>query len=81
MGQCQGMETFFDNKTAVGDLKAYRKKGPSKTTRMLIDALKAQGVEDMTLLDIGGGVGAIQHELLNSGAGLWLILVISNSLL
>jgi len=67
--QCQGMETLFDDKTATNDLKAYRKKGPSKTTRMLIDALKAQGVEDMTLLDIGGGVGVIQHELLNSGAG------------
>ncbi len=67
--QCRGMESLFSDKTAAGDLKAYRKKGPSKTTRMLINALKAQGVEEMTLLDIGGGVGAIQHELLKSGAG------------
>jgi magnesium-protoporphyrin O-methyltransferase len=35
---------------------------------MLIDALKAEGVQKMTLLDIGGGVGAIQHELLRAGA-------------
>jgi magnesium-protoporphyrin O-methyltransferase len=34
---------------------------------MLIDALKAEGISGMTLLDIGGGVGAIQHELLHAG--------------
>ncbi len=34
---------------------------------MLIDALKTEGIEGMTLLDIGGGVGAIQHELLSAG--------------
>jgi len=65
--QCQGLESLFDNKAAANDLKAYRRKGPSKTTQMLIDALKAAGVEAMTLLDIGGGVGAIQHELMKAG--------------
>ena len=65
--QCQGLESLFDNKTAAKELKAYRRKGPSKTTQMLIDALRAKGVEAMTLLDIGGGVGAIQHELLKAG--------------
>lgn len=65
--QCQGLESLFDNKTAANDLKAYRKKGPDKTTLMLIDALKTTGVEAMTLLDIGGGVGAIQHELMKAG--------------
>jgi 2-polyprenyl-3-methyl-5-hydroxy-6-metoxy-1,4-benzoquinol methylase len=57
----------FDEKTAGRQLRQYRKKGPPKSTRILIDALKSQGVDGMTLLDIGGGVGAIQHELLNSG--------------
>ena len=67
-GQCQGIETVFDQKTAAQKLKKYRTQGPDKTTRMLIDALKAQGVEGATLLDVGGGVGAIQHELLKQGA-------------
>jgi magnesium-protoporphyrin O-methyltransferase len=66
--QCEGIERFFDPKEAAHDLKSYRKKGPAKTTRMLIDALKALGVEGRTLLDIGGGVGAVQHELLKAGA-------------
>ena len=62
--QCQGIETQFDRKSVAKDLEHYRKKGPNKTTNMLIEALKAEGIEEMVLLDIGGGVGAIQHELL-----------------
>jgi magnesium-protoporphyrin O-methyltransferase len=67
--QCKGIETLFNEKEARNRLKAYRKDGPAWTTRILIDALKslAKDVEGMTLLDIGGGVGAIQHELLRAG--------------
>ena len=65
--QCQGIESKFDQKKAAKELQKYRNEGPSKNTRMLNDALKAQGISGMTLLDIGGGVGTIQHELLNAG--------------
>jgi len=65
--QCQGIEAVFDPKHAAKELENYRKKGPARTTRMLIDALKASGIRGMTLLDIGGGVGAIQHALLRAG--------------
>src|SRR5881394_3076776 len=61
-------ESVFSGRRAKKDLERYRKKGPDKTTRMLIDALKQAGVEHRTLLDIGGGVGAIDHELLAAGA-------------
>jgi magnesium-protoporphyrin O-methyltransferase len=67
--QCQGIETCFNEKRVGKELARYRKKGPAKTTRMLIDAVKAEGVQGVALLDIGGGVGAIQHELLKAGAG------------
>jgi SAM-dependent methyltransferase len=66
--QCQGIETLFGERVARRDLERYRKKGPPKTTRILLDALKAEGVEGATLLDIGGGVGAISNELLDAGA-------------
>ena len=66
--QCQGIERFFDQREAQAKLKQYRNNGPRKTTRVLIDAIKAEGVEGRTLLDIGGGVGVIQHELLKAGA-------------
>jgi hypothetical protein len=62
--QCQGLETLFNEQYVTKELSRYRNKGPEKTTRLLIDALKAEGVQGMALLDIGGGVGVIQHELL-----------------
>lgn len=65
--QCEGLENLFNSKVAREDLEAYRKHGVTGTTRLLIDQLRAAGVQDMTLMDIGGGVGAIQHELVQSG--------------
>ena len=49
------------------DAKRLRKKGPDLTTRLLLDAIRSQGVEGLTLLDIGGGAGTIQHELITDG--------------
>jgi 2-polyprenyl-3-methyl-5-hydroxy-6-metoxy-1,4-benzoquinol methylase len=62
------VESVFNDKLAACDLRRYRKKGPRRSTRLLLEALKAAGVEGKTLLDIGGGIGAIQHELLDAGA-------------
>ena len=62
------MGSFYDEKRAGSDLRRYREKGPIPSTRALIEALIAEGVEGATLLDIGGGIGAIQHELLDAGA-------------
>ena len=59
--------SFYNDKRAASDLRKYRKDGPIPSTRALIDALKAEGVEGVTLLDIGGGIGAIQHELIDAG--------------
>ena len=66
--QCEGIEEFFDPKEAEANLRSYHKKGPDRTTQLLIDAIHSEGVDGKTLLDIGGGIGAIQHELLKVGA-------------
>jgi len=58
----------FDSRHAADDLREYREKGPAATTRALIEALSAGGVDGQSVLDIGGGVGAVHHELLRSGA-------------
>jgi hypothetical protein len=58
----------YDTKVASADLRKYRTNGPRPWTRALIEALKLEGVGGATLLDIGGGIGAIQHELLDAGA-------------
>ena len=65
--QCEGIENSIGDKIANFDLKRYRKKGAGGFTKVLLDTLKAAGVEGMRLLDIGGGVGAIQHALLQAG--------------
>jgi hypothetical protein len=62
------MGSFYDEKRAASELRKYRERGPIPSTRALIEALKTEGVEGATLLDIGGGIGAIQHELLDAGA-------------
>jgi magnesium-protoporphyrin O-methyltransferase len=65
---CKGAERIFSDRWARRELKSYRKDGPAKTTRLLLDTLKEAGVAGLSLLDIGGGVGAIQHELMTAGA-------------
>lgn len=59
-----GVEGQFKPAVAEGDLKRYLRKGPDWTTRMLIDAIKETGLADASLLDVGGGIGVIAHELL-----------------
>src|SRR5687767_13917293 len=71
--QCEGVEQQFDPKTARRSLRRYRRRGPDKTTRLLIQdlraALEALDARDALLLDIGAGVGAIHHELLDGRVG------------
>lgn len=66
--QCQGIAQEFDGRMARRDLRRYRRRGPSATTRMLLDALEEQPVEGGSFLDVGGGIGAIQHRLMEAGA-------------
>jgi hypothetical protein len=66
---CQGVESIFGERAAAHDLKRYRKRGPSKPTRRLLAEIRARGVAGAGVLDIGGGVGVIQQDLLDAGAG------------
>lgn len=63
----KGYQWFFSEKNARADAQSYRKKGLDPTSRRIVDYLKERGVEGRTLLEVGGGVGAIQIELLKAG--------------
>jgi 2-polyprenyl-3-methyl-5-hydroxy-6-metoxy-1,4-benzoquinol methylase len=65
--QCQAIERLFNRREALRKLDAYARHGPDRTTRLLLDAVKAEKIEGATLLDIGGGVGVAQLELLAAG--------------
>lgn len=63
-------ESQFDRKRAARELRDYRAHGPTHaTTRAMIHLLRRAGVDGSTVLDIGGGIGAIQYDLLEAGAG------------
>jgi magnesium-protoporphyrin O-methyltransferase len=67
-GHCQAATTLFDAAVATRDLDRYRRRGPSPSTRRLLDAVRETGRSVESVLDVGGGVGAIVHELLAGGA-------------
>jgi hypothetical protein len=64
----RGYQWIFSEKTARADAQSYRRKGLDRTSRRIVDYLKERGVEGRTVLEVGGGVGAIQIELLKAGA-------------
>jgi len=66
-GHCEDAGDFFNDRTARKDLKKYRRRGPEKSTRLLIESIGQKNAADKTLLDIGGGIGAIQFELFSHG--------------
>lgn len=65
--QCEGIERLFGKQEAMYKLRVYLRRGPAWTTRLLLDALRAEGVDGASLLDIGSGVGVIPLELLSAG--------------
>jgi len=65
---CQAAEQLFDRRDAARRLARYQRRGAQGTTGLLVAALCAAGVANATLLDIGGGVGVVHHELLRAGA-------------
>ncbi len=64
---CLGADRFFNRRVAAADLRAYQRHGAAGTTRQLINVLIEAGVAGLTLLDVGGGIGVIQHELRAAG--------------
>jgi magnesium-protoporphyrin O-methyltransferase len=65
---CQIENNTFGEDSAKADIKSYRKKGPAKQTRLILEAIRSLGLKNAALLDIGGGVGVIHHELLGTVA-------------
>jgi magnesium-protoporphyrin O-methyltransferase len=65
---CDDRFAVFDRRAADADRRRYRRGGPDRTTRMLLDILLERGVADASVLDVGGGIGVIDHELLRAGA-------------
>jgi len=63
-----GYDEMFDDRFARRVAKRYRRRGLSRSARAIVSFLTDRGVEGATVLEIGGGVGEIQVELLRRGA-------------
>ena len=59
---------MFNPRFARRRATRYRKRGLEKTARRIVELLAQRDVQDATVLEIGGGVGEIQIELLKRGA-------------
>ena len=61
---CEITDSAFSEEEARSEIREYRKKGPAKTTRLILNAIRSLDLQNADLLDIGGGIGVIHHELL-----------------
>jgi hypothetical protein len=63
-----GYDRLFDERQAHKDAKHYRRRGLDPAARWIVEVARGQGIEGAVVLEPGGGIGAIQIELLKSGA-------------
>jgi 2-polyprenyl-3-methyl-5-hydroxy-6-metoxy-1,4-benzoquinol methylase len=71
MGSCcpsRDYHRFFNQRFAQRLANRYQKRGLDKTAQTMVQFLRALGLEGASVLEVGGGVGEIQIELLQAGA-------------
>ena len=64
----RGCDQFFGSRFAGCMARRYRKRGLDKPARRMVEFLDHHGIEGATVLEVGGGIGEIQLELLERGA-------------
>ena len=64
----------FTSQKAAKELQSYRQGRLGPTTRLLRDSVVDAGLNQGSLLDIGGGVGALAFELLSRGMSSALVM-------
>ncbi len=65
---CEITDNTFGEDSARSDAREYRKHGPAAQTRLILQAIRSLNLRNTELLDIGGGIGVIHHELLGEVA-------------
>jgi len=64
----KGYAKLFGGRAARRDVRRYAKDGLDDTGARMVAFLRRRGIEGGTVLEIGGGVGVLQLELLAAGA-------------
>jgi len=71
MPACCGSDAYaklFDEKNAQSDARNYLKKGLDPTGQGMVDEILRRGVAGASVLEVGGGIGALAIELLRASA-------------
>ena len=63
-----GYRRIFSERSARAEAKRYRRNGLDPTSRRVFEVVTGRGVSGKTVLEIGGGIGSLQLELLKAGA-------------
>lgn len=58
-------------------MRGYRRRGLDRAAQWVVDAIGARGVEGRSILEPGGGIGAIPIELLKGGASEAVVIELS----
>jgi 2-polyprenyl-3-methyl-5-hydroxy-6-metoxy-1,4-benzoquinol methylase len=64
----KGYRRIFSERNARAEATRYRRQGLDGTSRRVFEHLSKHGLAGKTILEIGGGIGTIQLELLKAGA-------------
>ena len=64
----KGYAKLFGARAARRDVRRYEKDGLDDTGARIVAFLRGRGIEGGSVLEIGGGIGALQLELLAAGA-------------
>ncbi len=75
----QGYDSFFTEKLARRDARHYRRRGLDANSRRIVGFAARRGVVGATVLDVGGGNGALGLELLKAGAASAITVELSSS--
>jgi 2-polyprenyl-3-methyl-5-hydroxy-6-metoxy-1,4-benzoquinol methylase len=59
---------MFTARFARRTANRYRKRGLDKTAQRMVELVEQDGLEGVTVLEVGGGIGDIQVEMLKRGA-------------
>ena len=73
----RGCDDFFTARMARRAAERYRKSGVDKTAERMLAFLEERGIQGATVLEVGGGIGDVQVELLKLGAARTLNLELS----
>ncbi|MEK6208350.1 MAG: SAM-dependent methyltransferase [Chloroflexota bacterium] len=71
MPACCGSDAYaklFDEKNARSDAQTYLKNGLDPTGQRMVDEIVQRGVAGASVMEVGGGIGALEIELLRAGA-------------